>query len=74
MGMFKESNGKKTSIMRVKAFMLVVSGIAWGTTEIIFNFIKPEYDVHETLIIGVITVGIAGKGYQKAVELFKTKN
>lgn len=72
MGFFTDEK-KERSMMRLLSFMIVTAGLLWGTIEVVLHFFKPEYDVHETLILGAISIGVTGKGAQKAIEALKTK-
>lgn len=72
MSKFNEPSGKE-SMMRRLTWLIVIAGLSWGTAEVIWTMIMSKYgvefDIHETLIITVISVGVAGKGVQKAIEV-----
>lgn len=77
MSIFNDDSGKK-SLMRKITWIIILTGLAWGTAEVIWAMIMSKYgiefDIHETLIITTISIGIAGKGTQKAIEILKKKN
>lgn len=70
MSKFKDHTGKE-SMMRKMTWLIVIVGLAWGTGEVIYSFFNNAFDIHETLIISTTSVGITGKGVQKALELAK---
>ena len=74
MGFLKDDNGNR-SLMRLISFLIVVAGLVWGTTELIAHIVLSkysiDYDIHETLILTTISIGVTGKGTQKAFEMLK---
>jgi hypothetical protein len=73
MGFLNDDNGRK-SMMRLMTLIIVVSGLVWGSVEVLISFFHPEFDLHETLILTTISIGVTGKGTQKALEMLKKKN
>jgi|TARA_R110001606_G_scaffold47972_4_gene122081 glucose uptake protein GlcU len=67
MSKFIDSKGKE-SMMRKITWIVILTALAWGTGEIIFNFINPEFNIHETLILTTLGAAITGKVGQKIVE------
>jgi len=73
MGFLNDDNGRK-SMMRLMTLIIVVSGLVWGSVEVLISFFHPEFDLHETLILTTISIGVTGKGTQKALEILNKKN
>lgn len=72
MNNFLKDDNNNRSAMRLISLMLVVSGIVWGTFEILYRvFSNNDYVINTEFIIGTISVGVSGKGVQKLIELFK---
>jgi hypothetical protein len=65
-GFFEDSKGER-SMMRLLSFIITVSAVLWGTTEIIWNLFKP-FDIHETLILSTFGLGLGLKAIQKHTE------
>ena len=69
-GFFGSEEGK--SMMRLLSFIITIAGITWGTAEVVAYIVMQKYgqefDIHETLILTMISIGIAGKGAQKYIE------
>lgn len=72
MSFFEEEKGVK-SMMRLITLIIVCCGLLWGIVEVIAHIIFRKYgidfDIHETLILTTISIGVTGKGTQKALEL-----
>ena len=77
MGFLHDDKGEK-SLMRLITLIIVLSGLLWGLIEVIAYIILKkygvDYDIHETLILTTISIGVTGKGTQKAIEMLKSKN
>ena len=67
MSKFIDSKGKE-SMMRKITWIVILTALSWGTGEIIFNFINPEFNIHEGLILTTLGAAITGKVGQKIVE------
>lgn len=71
MSIFNDDTGK-ASMMRKVTWFIILTSLAWGTVEIlayiIFAKYGIEFDVHETLILTTLSLGLTGKGVQKAIE------
>ena len=69
---FKDNNGKD-SMMRKISWAIVLTGLIWGTFEVAAHLILLKhginFDIHETLILTTVSIGVAGKGTQKAIEV-----
>jgi len=76
MGFLHDDKGEK-SLMRLITLIIVLSGLLWGLIEVIAYIILKKYgidfDIHETLILTTISIGVTGKGTQKAIEMLKKK-
>ena len=76
MGFLNDDKGEK-SLMRLITLIIVLSGLLWGLIEVIAYIILKkygiDYDIHETLILTTISIGVTGKGTQKAIEMLKKK-
>ncbi len=74
MGFLKDDEGQK-SLMRLITLLIVCTGLFWGSIEVIAHLILSkygiEYDIHETIILTTISIGVTGKGTQKAIEILK---
>jgi hypothetical protein len=77
MGFLKDDKGQK-SLMRLITLLIVCAGLLWGFVEILAYLILKkygvDYDIHETLILTTISIGVTGKGTQKAIEMLKKNN
>jgi len=67
MSKFNDEKGKE-SMMRRIAWLIIIVGLSWGTAEIIYSFFISEFDIHETLILTTLSIGVTGKGVQKLME------
>ena len=56
MNKFTEASGKE-SMMRRIVWLIVIVGLSWGTTEVVYSLFDPEFDIHETLILTTISIG-----------------
>lgn len=76
MGFLNDDKGEK-SLMRLITLIIVLSGLLWGSIEVLAYMILKKYgidfDIHETLILTTISIGVTGKGTQKAIEMLKKK-
>lgn len=69
---FLKDDNNNNSAMRLMSFILVISGVVWGSFEVLYRvFINNDFVVNTEFIIGTISVGVSGKGVQKLIELFK---
>lgn len=65
-GFFDDGKGER-SMMRLLSFIITVSAVVWGTTEVVWNLFNP-IDIHETLILSVFGLGLGLKTVQKHIE------
>ena len=70
MNFLEDNNGNK-SLMRLITLLIVASGLLWGFIEVSIYVFNPTFDIHETLILTTISIGVTGKGTQKAIEMLK---
>ena len=74
MGFLHDDKGEK-SLMRLITLLIVCAGLFWGFVEVVAYLILKKYgidfDIHETLILTTISIGVTGKGTQKAIEILK---
>jgi len=74
MGFLHDDKGEK-SLMRLITLLIVCAGLLWGFVEVVAYLILKKYgidfDIHETLILTTISIGVTGKGTQKAIEILK---
>jgi len=74
MGFLHDDKGQR-SLMRLITLLIVCTGLLWGLIEVVAYLILSkygiEYDIHETLILTTISIGVTGKGTQKAIEVLK---
>ena len=72
MGFLQDDKGQK-SLMRLITLLIVSAGLLWGFVEVVAYLILKKYgidfDIHETLILTTISIGVTGKGTQKAIEI-----
>jgi hypothetical protein len=68
MGFLKDDKGQK-SLMRLITLLIVAAGLTWGFIEVAVYVFNPTFDIHETLILTTISIGVTGKGTQKAIEI-----
>ena len=71
MNKFKDHSGKE-SMMRRITWLIVVVSLLWGSADLAFNFFFPDFDIHETLILTTLSIGVTGKGVQSIIENKKT--
>jgi len=68
MSEYKDDKGK-VSMMRKLTWLIVIVSLLWGSSEIVYNWFNPDYNIHETLILTALSIGISGKAVQKLIEL-----
>ena len=77
MGFLHDDKGEK-SLMRLITLIIVLCGLFWGLIEVVAYMVLKKYgidfDIHETLILTTISIGVTGKGSQKAIEMLKKKS
>lgn len=71
---FLKDHKRHNSTMRLITVLIVSFALGWGLIEVIASIIYKNYnvdfDIHESLILATISIGVTGKGSQKAIELF----
>jgi hypothetical protein len=77
MDFLKDDKGQK-SLMRLITLLIISAGLLWGFIEIIAYLVFKKYgidfDIHETLILTTLSIGVTGKGAQKAIESIQNKS
>ena len=68
-----QDDQKKESMMRILTWRIINTGLVLLCLEIIFamfmSYIDKKYAVHTHLFITLISIGVSGKGVQKAIEI-----
>jgi hypothetical protein len=77
MDFLKDDKGQK-SLMRLITLLIISAGLLWGFIEIIAYLVFKKYgidfDIHETLILTTLSIGVTGKGAEKAIESIQNKS
>jgi hypothetical protein len=70
MSLLEDDKGKK-SLMRIVTLLIVVTALLWGTIEVVYSLFNNDFNIHVTLILSVLGVGVTGKLGQKIAERIK---
>lgn len=73
MSEFNDNKGKK-SMMRKLTYLIVITTLVWGSTEIIYTFFDPTFEIHQTFIVTILLIGLTGKVSQKYIEKNESKD